>query len=100
MKTSDPKRSVAVCERCGSHNVAADGSLGWDVETQEFSSVITAYDNTDCHDCGGECHISYVDEGEPEPTEEEMEAARKAWDAANLTRVTISTNTVSVRRPA
>lgn len=51
-------RQIPVCTVCGSSDVTMDGLLSWNTTTQEWE-VCGTFDNTDCNNCGGECHIEF-----------------------------------------
>jgi hypothetical protein len=46
--TSDGKRVIFLCERCGSKRVTLDAWAEWDVDQQEWVLGAT-YDQTYCH---------------------------------------------------
>jgi hypothetical protein len=58
--TSDGKRVIFLCERCGSKRVTLDAWAEWDVDQQEWVLGAT-YDQTYCHKCDGETHLVEVE---------------------------------------
>ena len=44
------------CETCGGENVKANAYAEWNPELQTWE-LVAIFDNTDCHDCGGQCHL-------------------------------------------
>jgi hypothetical protein len=52
-------KGLFICTACGSADVRCDAYAEWDHDSQQWS-LTTTFDNTDCENCGGECHVEWV----------------------------------------
>lgn len=43
------------CEECGSVDVYRDGTIGWNVQKQDWTEIGAVYDNGGCTHCGDGC---------------------------------------------
>jgi len=53
------RKTIAVCETCGSSDLWVDATAYWSITEQKWE-LISTYDQTHCDNCDGETHYKMI----------------------------------------